>query len=72
MILFYFFLERLDLDDFVSEIIDKKSLIGFIIVIFDDKSKISENFFILDVFDYLNVIKFFCFEKNDLFSFDDC
>lgn len=68
---FIFFLGRPDLDDFVSETIDKKSSTGLITAIYDDKSKTSENSLTSDAHDHPNATKSPRPEKNDPFSLDD-
>lgn len=71
LISFFFFVESLDLNDFVSETIDKKSSTGLITAIFDDKSKSSENYLTSDAHDHPNATKSPRLEKNDPFSLDD-
>lgn len=68
---FIFFLGRPDLDDSVSETIDKKSSTGLITAIYDDKSKTSENSLTSDAHDHPNATKSPRPGKNDPFSLDD-
>lgn len=66
-----FFIERPDLDDFVSQTINKKSTTDLIAAIYPDKSKTSENYLTSDAYDHPDATISPPLERNDLFSLGD-
>eukprot|EP00105_Crassostrea_gigas_P042498 XP_019926646.1 PREDICTED: uncharacterized protein LOC109619890 [Crassostrea gigas] len=63
--------ERPDLDDFVSQTINKKSTTDLIAAIYPDKSKTSENYLTSDAYDHPDATISPPLERNDPFSLGD-